>query len=109
MPIEHRKARPPHEHPELVEALRNELSNETVDGPNIIEEEQTFGKRLRVTVIWERWAGVPHPERGPIILDAYRQAKGEREMLNITLAQGFTIEEHALWRSRRAQEEQDDA
>jgi hypothetical protein len=93
MPIEHRQARPPHEHPELVEALRNELSNETADGPRIIEEEQTYGHRLHVTVIWDRWAGVPHPERGPIILDAYREVRGVQVMLLITQPQGFTNDE----------------
>lgn len=112
MPVKRERAKPPHSHPELVEALANELvansPKPTRDIPDIREEEQTYGGRLHVTVLWEKWAGVPQSERGPIILDAYRTAKGELEMLKITLAQGFTIEEHRRWLSRRAQEGHDD-
>lgn len=76
--------------------------------PDIQEEEQRYGGWLAVTVLWDRWAGVPMEERGPIILDAYRQARGEEEMLKITLPVGLTIEENLRLRARKRRDEADD-
>lgn len=99
MPVHQKKAKPPHNHPELVVALAEELRNPKPQGgagiPDIQEEVQTYGGRIHVLVLWDRWELVPQPERGPIILDAYREVRGEREMLNISQALGFTLEE---WR-----------
>jgi hypothetical protein len=97
MPVNKKSARPPHSHPELVDELADELNKNRPAGPgipSITEEEQTYGNRLHVMVIWDKWAGVDHEERGPIILDAYQRARGEADMLRITLVQGFTIEEY---------------
>ena len=112
MPVHKKAAKPPHNHPELVEALATELRNPTPDTgrgiPDVQEETQTYGGRVHVLVLWDRWEGVPQPERGPIILDAYREVRGEREMLNIGQAMGFTIEEwrrYADVRSQQAQRE----
>lgn len=93
------RAKPPHGRPDLVMELAKEIkANSQQRGagiPDVYEEEQTFGSRLHVIVVWDRWTDVPHVERGPIILDAYREAKGEREMLRITLPLGMTPEEFA--------------
>jgi hypothetical protein len=103
MPVIKKSAKPPHEHPELVAALADELRNPHTKGgagiPDITEESQTFGGRIHVLVLWDRWQGVPQAQRGPIILDAYRQVRGEREMLQISQPLGFTIEE---WRRFQA-------
>lgn len=103
MPVKRTTARPAHTHPKLVEGLVSELrhpSDRSGAGiPDIMEEEQTFGDRLHVTVVWDRWQGVDHSQRGPVILDAYREVKGDAEMLRITLAQGFTMEEHRRYLS----------
>lgn len=98
MPLNRQSAQPPHSHPELVDRLAQELRDPQPSGgagiPDITEEMQTYGDRIHVRVIWDRWADVPHDERGPIILDAYGQVRGEAEMLRVTLASGFTIEEY---------------
>jgi len=98
MAIHRDKAKPAHNHPELVDALAEYLDEAKGDAkgkgiPEIFETVLTYGNNLNVRVVWDRWEGVPHPERGPIILDAYCQKRGELEMLRITLAQGFTPEE----------------
>jgi hypothetical protein len=111
MPVRKKVAKPPHNHPELVAALAEELRHPKERGgpgiPDIQEETQTFGGRIHVLVLWDKWEGVPHPERGPIILDAYREARGEREMLNISVATGFTIEEHRRFLSAMQQRQQE--
>ena len=98
MAIYKKKAKPPHNHPELVSALAGYLDEKKSKArgkgvPDIFEQSQTYGNSLHVRVVWDHWEGIPHPERGPIILDAYRKQRGEREMLKITLVQGFTPEE----------------
>lgn len=113
MPVNRHVAKPIHTHPELVDELVAELNSPRPQGgvgiPDIHETEQTFGDRISVKVIWDKWRDVNQAERGPIILDAYRSAKGERMMVTITLALGFTVEENRRWLARTAQEEQDDA
>ena len=98
MAIHKKKAKPPHSHPELVHALAEYLDQKKSKArgrgiPEIFEISQTYGNSLHVEVVWDRWEGVPHPERGPIILDAYRRKRGDLEMLRITIAQGFTPNE----------------
>ncbi len=100
MAFQRKKAKPAYseEHKGLVEALaeavRKRDPNARGEGiPDIIEEEQTLGDTFQVWVIWDAWKDVPQNERTPIILDAYKAARGELEMLKITLAQGFTPEE----------------
>jgi hypothetical protein len=98
MAIHRKKAKPAHNHPDLVTLLVKYLdpkeSKAKGEGiPEIYEIAQTYGNSMHVHVIWNQWEGVPHPERGPIILDAYAQARGDLEMLRIAIAQGFTPEE----------------
>lgn len=98
MAIYKKKAKPPHNHPELVTVLAKYLDEKKKDAkgkgvPDIFEQTQTYGNSLHVRVVWDRWEGVPHPERGPIILDAYGKQRGKVEMQRITLVQGFTPEE----------------
>lgn len=97
MPRERKSAPPPHSHPDLVKVLVEELNKKGVSStpevPTIYEEAQSHGDRLHVTVIWNRWAGIPEEERGAMILDAYEQAGLEDEMRRITLVLGLTPEE----------------
>jgi hypothetical protein len=98
MPLIKTQPKPAHGHPELVNELARELRDPKPQGgtgvPDIYEERQTFGNHLNVRVVWDKWEGIPHAERGPIILDAYRKARDEVEMLNITLALGLTPDEN---------------
>ncbi|MEW6249890.1 MAG: hypothetical protein AB1716_04530 [Planctomycetota bacterium] len=89
--------RPRHNHPDLVSALVEQLKTQSDRrGPgiaDILEQQLTYGNKLSVTVIWDRWEGVGHAERGPIILDAYEKARGAQEMLQVTQALGVTPDE----------------
>lgn len=75
---------------------RNEetfTSPEAYEVPYVIEERGLSSDHLHVSVIWDRWKDVPRAERGRVILDAYRQARNEQEMLRIKLAPGLTYGE----------------
>ena len=89
--------RPAHNHPELVSELVKELQKQSDQRgpgiPDIVEQELTYGNKLQVTVIWDRWEDAGHEERGPIILDAYLKARGPQAMLQVTQALGVTPEE----------------
>ena len=89
--------RPAHNHPELVSALVKELQSQSDQHgpgiPDIMEQQLTYGEKLHVIVIWDRWMDVGHEERGPIILEAYRKAFDLQRMLQVTQAQGVTPEE----------------
>ncbi|NOT00054.1 MAG: hypothetical protein HOP29_05455 [Phycisphaerales bacterium] len=100
MPVQRRKAKPPHSRPDLVRRLAVELKSKegrsartAKNAPLVIEEEQTYGRALHVTVIWDKWSGVPLEERGAIITDAYRQAGRDAELEIMTLVMGVTAQE----------------
>ena len=89
MPIEQRKLRPdPPGYTALLTKLEDELAGRSTTGPQIIEEEQ-FGSRIHVTVIWNAWKDLPPEERGRAIMDAYEHAR-PADVLRITIALGLT-------------------
>lgn len=100
MAFQRKKAQPAYaeEHRWLVDALAEAVRKRDPDKrgegiPDILEVEQTLGDAFSVVVVWDAWKDVPRRERTPIILDAYKEARGELEMLKIMLAQGYTPEE----------------
>ena len=89
MPIEHRKLRPdPPGYAALVARLEDELAGRSTTGPQIVEEEQ-FGNRIHVKVIWDAWKDLPPEERGRAIMDAYEHVRPE-DAPRITIALGLT-------------------
>jgi hypothetical protein len=72
----------------LVDQLAAELLQNTADGPSVIEEEQ-FGNRIHVTVIWDAWSALSPEDRGRAIMDAYQKVRPD-EVLQITIAMGLT-------------------
>lgn len=89
MPIETRQLKPdPPGYAALVTKLERELDGRSKTGPRIIEEEQ-FGNRLHVTVIWDDWKALPPEERGRAIMDAYDHVR-HADVLRITIALGLT-------------------
>lgn len=89
MPVETRKLKSdPPGYTALVAKLEKELDGTSKTGPRIIEEEQ-FGKRIHVTVIWAAWKDLPPEERGRAIMDAYERARPD-DVLRITIALGLT-------------------
>src|SRR5438552_12410277 len=78
---------------ELAEALAAELkSGRDYGQPFIYEQEYRTGK-LRVTVIWDEWDGMPLQERSATILRAYELAEGPAYRDRIALASGLTVPE----------------
>ena len=94
MPRSERPSKPAHSHPEMVATLVEELGkvgiSDTPDVPTIYEEPQRPRDYLHVTVVWNKWKGVPTEERGAIILDAYEQSSMKDKLSRITLALGVT-------------------
>jgi hypothetical protein len=89
MPVERRKMIPdPPAYQSLVNKLAAELVENTANGPSVIEEEQ-FGNRIHVTVIWDAWSALSPEDRGRAIMDAYQKVRPD-EVLQITIAMGLT-------------------
>ena len=97
MGVREKKAAPPAEYPELVRAIADELRRgrpETPPGcPLIVIEEQPYTDTTHVTVVWDRWAGIDLEDRGRVIVEAFRQARGEDEAGRISIAMGVTPDE----------------
>lgn len=58
--------------------------------PKIVEEDVPLSNNVRVYVSWDDWASVSETERSEIILEAYQQARGQAEMLRVSIAMGMT-------------------
>jgi hypothetical protein len=107
MPVTHLQ-QPPDEHPVLVaEVVRVLVAAQSgaapIPGePDITIEDVKHSNSLHVTVIWDKWAGIDPETRGKVILDAFAKARGEGEMLRITLALGLTRDEDFRLRARSA-------
>src|SRR5438105_20702 len=80
--------------PGLVEELARELKEGGESGQPVIDE-QHFPRtgKIRVTVFWDKWHGVPHEERAEIILRAYEKAEGREVREQVALAVGLTFPE----------------
>lgn len=87
----------------LIETLAKELQTEpslltkegpviTADAPTIIEEPGLLG-RLNVTVVWDAWKDLSGEQRGHVIMEAYKKAKGHLMFAQIGLAMGLTREQ----------------
>ena len=61
--------------------------------PIIIEDSTPETHSLRVNVVWDRWEECPRELRAGIIIDAYKEARGEEVRQQITLALGVTVPE----------------
>lgn len=97
MPVERRPFKRPQEHKALAGELALELKKAAETGPPdapvIIEEGVRPGHLLHVTVLWDKWKDLDPEDRGRVIMDAYQEARGEKEALNIVVAMGLTHEE----------------
>src|SRR5205807_1868049 len=80
--------------PALVEELADELKQGSESGQPVIDE-QHFPRtgKIRATVFWDKWDGVPHEERAEINLRAYEKAEGRGVLEKIALAVGLTVPE----------------
>jgi hypothetical protein len=77
----------------LVERLAAELKGDRDFGqPTIYEQEYSTGK-LRVSVIWDEWDGIPLEERSATILRACELAEGAAYRDRLALASGLTVPE----------------
>lgn len=76
----------------LVRGLVDELTTETKDGPEILEEEQADGS-WRVRVIWDEWESVD--DRSWVIMQAYKLKRPDLYPLMMGM-HGFTRREAEL-------------
>ncbi|HEY1691720.1 MAG TPA: hypothetical protein VGG39_06145 [Polyangiaceae bacterium] len=80
---------------ELRRALSDELRAPHAEGePDIVIEQPAPGT-THLFVTWSRWDGFEQTVRARIILDAFEDARGEDEVLKVTVAMGLTPEEAA--------------
>lgn len=60
--------------------------------PVIVMEDRPHGRR-NIYVIWSEWAEIDMADRSEVIMDAYEDAFGLDECLNIAVATGLTASE----------------
>lgn len=78
---------------ELAEKLAAELKSSRESGQPIIYEQEFRTGKIRVTVVWDAWDGIPLQERTATILRAYEIAEGTDLRDRIALASGLTVPE----------------
>jgi hypothetical protein len=78
---------------ELAEQLATELKSNRDHGQPVIYEQTFRTGKVRVTVIWDAWHGIPLQERSATILRAYEIAEGRESQERIALASGLTVPE----------------
>jgi hypothetical protein len=77
----------------LAAKLADELRRDRECGQPLIYEQEFRTGRVRVTVIWDLWDGMPLQERTATILRAYEMAEGREWRERIALASGLTVPE----------------
>jgi len=81
-------------HPGLTAELVAELRADRAAGqPRIEEQHFPTTSAIRVSVFWDKWAGLPDEERSEVILQAYEQVEGRAYRDRIALAFGLTLPE----------------
>lgn len=85
---------PPSWFQDLVSELRRELKEGHEFGQPVIHEEH-FPKtgKIRATVLWDKWEGVPHEVRADAIQRAYAAAEGPEFGDKLALVVGLTYPE----------------
>jgi hypothetical protein len=78
---------------ELAEKLATELKSDRDYGQPFIYEQEYRTGRLRITVVWDKWDGMPLQERSATILRAYELAEGPAYRDRVALASGLTVPE----------------
>jgi hypothetical protein len=78
---------------ELRRDLEEEFAHPNESGePEIIIERPTRGT-THLYVIWTKWSDLEQVVRSRIILDAFQAARGDEEMLQVTVSMGLTPDE----------------
>lgn len=65
--------------------------------PEIIEEEAKPGLIESVYVVWEAWRDLDKQTRSELIVDAFREVKGEGKLAELMMAIGLTQSERARY------------
>jgi hypothetical protein len=77
----------------LAAQLADELKSDREFGQPLIYEKTFETGKARVTVIWDKWDGLPLQERTATILRAYEVVEGASALDRIALASGLTFPE----------------
>jgi hypothetical protein len=77
----------------LAEKLAEELRHSKECGQPLIYEQELRTGKVRVTVIWDAWEGIPLRERTATIFRAYEIAEGDDAGERTALASGWTVPE----------------
>lgn len=90
--------------PDLVKPLTEALRGVPSRDIQVLDEPIAGSRYRHITVTWDAWLGVPHPERSQMILDAFEAAHPDEKwrVLEITLALGFTVDEARKLRRKTA-------
>lgn len=85
---------------ELIQEYRRGEQSPNREPLIVLEADENFGTE-QVTVVWDKWQGVPSPVRESVIMDALRRVLAPLEYSRISLAWGLTQEQ---WKRRGASE-----
>src|SRR4051812_20027458 len=78
---------------DLATKLATELKSSREYGQPWIQEQTFPTGKMRVTVLWDAWHGIPLPQRSATILRAYELAEGAETRDRVALASGLTVPE----------------
>jgi hypothetical protein len=81
------------EEAELRRQIAIELRNPTDNPEPVIIVEHPHPTTTHLFAIWSRFEGLEQIVRSRIILDAFREVRGEPEALNVTVSMGLTPDE----------------
>lgn len=77
----------------LIAEWREEAGSYTQPRPEIFEEEVEPGHIESVYVVWDALAKLDDQTRSELIVEAFREVKGEDKIANLMLAMGLTTSE----------------
>jgi hypothetical protein len=79
----------------LIAEWRDQPSPYQYPKPEIIEEEDQSGRIESVYVVWDALAKLDDQTRSELIVEAFREVKGEDKIGDLMLAMGLTSNERA--------------
>ena len=101
MPVTHRSIYDKRAGDQRYQSLKQRLVAEwsetggSAPAPDIMEEEDAQGRVVHVIVTWDDWADLDAQTRSELIVEAFKEVKGEAAIIDLILAMGLTKAEAA--------------